>query len=240
MRAIITFHSIDDSGSVLSYPAARLARLLAGLERGAMPVVDLDTLLRPETNAGVALTFDDGMQSVFTAALPLLRDRAIPAHLFLTTGAVGGTNRWPGQPAMARTFDMLRWNEIECLHRAGIRIEAHTASHPDLRQLPDAAVVEECSSAEATIAARLGRPPRYFAYPYGLNDARTRALVGDRYRACLTTTMRPLRSGEALASLPRIDSYYLRPDAIARNPVGRPARIYLALRAALRQLRGQA
>src|SRR6202051_3716135 len=94
MRAILVFHSIDDSGSVLSYPAKTLDGLLEALERSHIPVMDLDTLLRPATQCGVALTFDDGIRSVFTDALPILRSRCVPAHLFLTTGYVGLTNRW--------------------------------------------------------------------------------------------------------------------------------------------------
>lgn len=241
MRAIITFHSIDPGQSPLSYPAGMLARLLAALERCAVPILDLDTLLQPATARGVALTFDDGMRSVFTAALPVLRDHAVPAHLFLTTNAVGGTNRWPGQPASAPTFEMLRWPEVEALHRCGIHIEAHTASHPDLRRLPDTAVAEECERADEVIEHRLGRRPRYFAYPYGHNDARVRAIAGARYRACLTTEMRMLRGngGEAASALPRLDSHYLRSGWVLRDPAGIPGRAYLALRAVLRRVGGQ-
>lgn len=239
MRAIITFHSVDPSGSVLSYPATALARLLAALERCAVPVVDLDTLLGAGTARGVALTFDDGVRSVYTAALPVLRDRAAPAHLFLTTDAVGGTNRWPSQPAGAPTFEMLRWPEVEALQRAGMRIEAHTATHPDLRTLDDVAMVDECARGDAVIERRLGRRPRFFAYPYGHHDARVRAIVGARYRACLTTELRELRGGEALAALPRLDSYYLRSAWTVRDLEGRSSRLHLRLRGALRRLRGR-
>ena len=239
MRAIITFHSIDPGGSALSYPAETLDRLLTALERCAVPVLDLDTLLLPATPRGVALTFDDGIRSVFTAALPVLRNRGAPAHLFLTTDAVGGTNRWPSQPATAPTFEMLRWPEVEALHRAGIRIEAHTATHPDLRTLEDAAVAEECARADASIERRLGRRPRFFAYPYGYNDARVRAVAGARYRACLTTEMRCLGGEEVPAALPRLDSHYLRSGWVLRNPTGLSSRFYLAARGALRRLGGQ-
>src|SRR5437763_8996597 len=73
MRAILTFHSIDDSGSVLSYSPNTFDKLLLALQRSAIPLLDLGTLLRPETKTGVALTFDDGMRSIFTEALPILR-----------------------------------------------------------------------------------------------------------------------------------------------------------------------
>src|SRR5437868_7585413 len=148
MRAILTFHSIDDTGSVLSYPPNTFDKLLLALQRSAIPLLDLDTLLRPETQIGVALTFDDGMRSVFTEALPILRSHSAPAHLFLTTGVVGMMNRWPSQPPAAPLFEMLHWREIEALQGAGIHIEAHTASHPDLRQLSDDALWAECDRAD--------------------------------------------------------------------------------------------
>jgi peptidoglycan/xylan/chitin deacetylase (PgdA/CDA1 family) len=238
-RAIITFHSIDESRSVLSYPARSFASLLAALERSRIPVVDLDTLLQPETSCGVALTFDDGIRSVFTAALPILRDSTAPSHLFLTTGAVGGTNRWAGQPAGAPTFDMLRWPEIEALRELGMHIEAHTASHPDLCRLDAAAVAEEYDSANEIIERRLGRRPRFFAYPYGYSNLRVRELARCRYRACLTTELRPLRCEEDMAALPRLDSYYLRSGWIYENLRAPQSRLSVGLRGILRRWRGR-
>src|SRR5262245_42235346 len=111
MRAILAFHSIDDSGSVLSYPPPDIARLIEALRRSELAGCEFDTPLRPETSAGVALTFDDGLRSVITAALPVVKDFAVPAHLFLTTGAGGGETHWPTQPALAPRFAMLSWAE---------------------------------------------------------------------------------------------------------------------------------
>ena len=90
-RAVITFHGIDDSGSVLSYPQSSLVAMLEGLRRAAVPIVPLDALLRLES--GVTLTFDDGMASVLTQALPVLQSYAAPAHLFVVSDYVGATNR---------------------------------------------------------------------------------------------------------------------------------------------------
>jgi peptidoglycan/xylan/chitin deacetylase (PgdA/CDA1 family) len=180
MRAILTFHSIDDTGSVLSYPPKTFDRLLLALQLSGIPLLDLDTLLRPQTKTGVALTFDDGMRSVFTEALPILRSHSAPAHVFLTSGVVGLTNRWPSQPTATPLFEMLRWREIEALQDAGVHIEAHTESHPDLRRLSDDALREECERADETIASVLGIRPRYFAYPYGFNDTRVRSFTRER------------------------------------------------------------
>jgi peptidoglycan/xylan/chitin deacetylase (PgdA/CDA1 family) len=238
MRAILTFHSIDDSGSVLSFPPRTFANLLEALHRAGLPVCDLDTLLAPATRHGVALSFDDGMRSVFTHALPILRDHAAAAHVFLTTGAVGGNNRWATQPAYAPSFGMLNWDEIEKLQLAGVRVESHTHSHPDLRDLDDRSIAAECSEADRIIEERLGRRPQYFAYPYGYRNAHTLDYARNRYRASVTTELRELQGKEDPAALPRLDSYYLRAPWVFRRLDAALPRVYLALRGALRKLRG--
>ena len=238
MRAILTFHSIDDSGSVLSYPPKTFRKLLDALERCDIPILHLDTLLQPDTPRGVALTFDDGMRTVFTEALPILRSHSSPAHLFLTTGVVGTTNRWPSQPPTAPLFKMLRWSEIEALQRAGMRIEAHTVSHPDLRQLADTELRDECESAEEAIASRLGVRPRYFAYPYGFYDSRVRAIARKRYNGSFTTKLDYVGPSAELDALPRLDAHYLRSPNLARALPSKRAHSYIALRRALRRLRG--
>lgn len=238
MRAILTFHSIDDSGSVLSYPPRAFAELIAALHAAELPICDLDTLLAPTTRRGVALTFDDGMRSVFTHALPVLREHASPAHLFLTTAAVGGNNRWSTQPAKAPCFEMLSWDELEQLQQAGVRIESHTHSHPDLRQLDDQGIAAECSEADRTIEKRMGRRPRYFAYPYGFRNLRASSYARDHYRASVTIELREIRGNEDPAALPRLDSYYLRVPWTFRQLDATLPRAYLALRGVLRRLRG--
>ena len=237
MRAIINFHSIDGSGSVLSYPAKTLDGLLGALKRSGIPVVDLDTLMRAETQCGVALTFDDGIRSVFTQALPILKSHGVPAHLFLTTGYVGLTNRWPSQPPHAPLFDMLSWSEIETLRTAGITIEAHTESHPDLRGLSDDDLCAECERADETILSRLGSRPRYFAYPYALSNARVRAFARQRYVASVAGGTRELGLDEDLSALPRIDSYYLQSEWTYRNLKSIQSRAYILARRTLRRLR---
>jgi peptidoglycan/xylan/chitin deacetylase (PgdA/CDA1 family) len=237
LRIILVFHSIDDSGSVLSYPAKSLDGLLEALECFDIPVMTLDKLLLPETRCGVSLTFDDGIRSVFTDALPVLRSHSAPAHLFLTTGYVGLTNRWPSQPAHAPLFDMLSWSEIEALQAAGMRVEAHTSTHPDLRRLSDYELQAECERADEAIATKLGCPPSYFAYPYSLSDARIRAFARRRYAGSLGGGTRTLRRREDIAALPRVDSYYLRSQWIYGNLRSRRSQVYLLVRRALRRLR---
>lgn len=239
MRAVITFHAIDEKPGPLSFPPRAFATLLESLNAARLPVLSLDELLSTAAPEGVALTFDDGMASVAKAALPILRDHRVPAHLFLTTGAVGGDNRWPGQPEHAAYQEMLDWDGVEALHRAGVFIDGHTASHPDLRTLDGAAIGAECETADALIERRLGRRPRHFAYPYGLYDDAVRAAVGRRYASAVTTEFRDLSRPFAHDAVPRLDSHYLRSPWLMRNLSSRPAGLYLELRRLIRRLRNR-
>lgn len=239
MRAILTFHSIDSSGSVLSFDARLFDELLAVLAARQIPVLDLETLIGGSTETGVAITFDDGMRSVYENALPVLSKYRAPAHVFLSTGAIGSGVSWPKEPANGiPSFDMLDWNEVERLHEAGIAIECHTHTHPDMRSLGRQQMQEECQQADDIISARLGRKPQFFAYPFGYHNREVRDFVRGRYSGTVTTELRQLRQGEDTAALPRLDTYYLQSSFKLRYINSGPMRAYLALRNRLRTLKG--
>ena len=238
-RAVITFHAVDDGPKPLSFPPTLFRRFVANLRARDIAILTLDELLRPDAR-GVALTFDDGMVSVAEQAGPILQEFDAPAHLFLTTATVGGDNRWPGQPASAPRYEMMSWSQIETLSGLGMRIEAHTANHPDLRKLSDDDVTAEFEAADLAIAERLGRAPQFFAYPYGYHDARVRRLAAARYAACFTTELRYLDGPVSRDAIPRLDSHYLRNRIALANVSARPAQLYFGLRRLGRRLRGGA
>ena len=238
MRAVLTFHSIDDQPGPLSFAPAGLEKMLDALAEAKLPVLGLDELLSHPDRDGVALTFDDGITTVFETAMPILAGRKLPAHVFVITKWVGGDNRWPGQPADATPFKLMDWDQLEAIQRAGFRIEAHTATHPDLRSLSDSEIEAEMDEADGAIEARLGRRPQYFAYPYGYHDERVRMIAGRRYRGAFTTKLDYLGARVSLDAIPRLDTHYLRSPALVRALAGEPARAYIALRRALRKLRG--
>ena len=232
LRAVLTFHSVDDGAGPLSYAPADLETLLATLCAAELPVVDLDTLLAAETTHGVALTFDDGMRSVFEVALPILRRHRAPAHLFLGTLAVENA------ATAAGAYAMLTWDQVARLADGGVAIESHTHSHRDLRALADAEIDAECARADALIERHVGRRPRYFAYPFGCCDRRVAQRIGTRYTAAFTNRMGFVSPRAPRSRLPRLDVHYLR-GAFARVPLtAPPLRAYLMWRKGLRKLRG--
>jgi peptidoglycan/xylan/chitin deacetylase (PgdA/CDA1 family) len=239
MRAILMFHSVDSSGSVLSIKPDELRSLMAAIERSGHRIVPLQDLLDSETGGReIALTFDDGMRSLHQHALPILRDRGAPATVFLISDYVGRDNRWPSMPANAPTMEMMSWDEVDELHAAGWAVEGHTATHPDLRELSDDGILEELQRGDDVIEARLGRRPEIFAYPYGHLNDRVRAVVSGCYRYAVTTEMNALRGrvGDA-HRVPRLETYYFREPRIHARFGTAMFSGYLAARAALRRLR---
>jgi len=238
MRAILTFHSIDDKDSVISCSPHHFSMLLETLTAKQIPVLDLATLLKPESRQGVALTFDDGMQSVLHNALPVLREHGAPAHLFLATSATGSTESWPrGEPDIP-PYAMLDWDGVGQLQSGGVFIESHTHSHPDMRTLTPAQMEDECGRADELIEGRTGRRPRFFAYPFGYHNAAVRDFARTRYQGTVTTELRPLGKREDAAALPRLDSYYLRSSWRIRHIDAPAVQLYLGLRNILRNWRG--
>jgi len=234
-------HGVDASGSVLSVHPEQLRSLVRGIRAAQHEIVPLSQLLVEDAPKRVALSFDDGFRSVYEAALPVLREEGVPATLFLTTGFVGRDNGWPGQPVRAPRQPMLDWSQVEALQRAGWAVQAHTRTHPDLRELPEAAILEEMEGANRAIEQHLGRRPELFAPPYGYLDPRVLRLARGLYQHVLTTRMAPLDglSAQALREqgVPRLDVFYLRSSWLHARFGGALFRGWLRLRAGLRQLR---
>ena len=211
MRAILTYHSVDDSGSPISVDRSAFREHAAFLATGAVRVLDVPGLLAaPEDAQAVALTFDDAFANFASEAWPLLRDRGLPATLFVVSGHAGGTNDWGGRTQRGiPTLPLLDWDALGRLAEEGVTLGAHSRTHPDLRRVDGAALTDEVAGSAETIRARTGRTPETFAYPYGLLDARVVAAASGYRHAC-TTEMRALRGGEPPHRLPRLDAYYLR------------------------------
>ena len=239
MRAILTFHGVDSSGSVLSVSGSQLASLVGAIRASGHEIVPLCDLLdgASTTRDAVALTFDDGVVSVAEAGAPMLEDLGAPATLFLTTGRVGLDNGWPSQPPAVRRLPMMTWRQIEGLHAKGWAIEAHSVTHPDLRTLSADALDDELGRPVDDIRRRIGVAPTVLAYPYGAHDRRVEEHAGRHYRHAVTTAFRPLRREEAPHRVPRLDACYLRTPTVHRWFGGGVAfRVYLAARGFLRTL----
>jgi peptidoglycan/xylan/chitin deacetylase (PgdA/CDA1 family) len=130
-------------------------------------VVDLDALFEPDRGGRprVAITFDDGYRSALAYAVPVLRQLGFPATFFVPTMWVGRQRRWESRGASA--LDLMTAEELVELSREGFAIESHGHAHIDYSRAEPAAVEADVRTSVKWLTELLGRPPRYFAYPYG-------------------------------------------------------------------------
>ena len=131
-------------------------------------------LVRVADSTGIPL--DDGMRTVYTEALPVMRERGFRATVFLTTGAEGNRVSWERDPAI-RARPLLDGDQVRELHAAGFEIGGHTLTHPHLTELDDASLRREIERNRDDVAALTGEAPATFAYPYGDHDGRVVAAL---------------------------------------------------------------
>ncbi len=236
-RAIVTFHSVDDAKHVLSYSPALFEYLLKYLHAKKIPVVGLDQLLSNHHLPGVALTFDDGMKSVYENALPILKKFNAGATVYISTDLIGSENLWPASGQVGQ-YEMMGWDEVINLHEAGIEIGAHTCSHPDMRTLNGERVEQECSDANKILLQQTGCKPSHFAYPFGYHNDAVRKQVASFYDTAVTTELAFLQSDHDRCAIPRIDSYYLRSQLMIDQLDSILMRLYMKTRSRLRTLSG--
>jgi peptidoglycan/xylan/chitin deacetylase (PgdA/CDA1 family) len=233
--AILTYHSIDDSGSVISMPPATFRRHMDFLAQAGISVVPLvQALTQP---GSVAITFDDGFANLIDHAIPVLAQHNFPATIFLVAKYCGGQNNWPGQSYdKASVLRLMSWEQAAALHPA-ITVGAHTVNHPDLTRLNPAECERELRDCQTEIEQRIGRPARWLAYPYGSSSIQVQQIASRYFDLAVGTKLRFLPAHPNPMDLPRIDTFYLRdsfPIERLLTPVGSA---YIGVRNLLRQLR---
>ncbi len=211
MRAILTYHSLDESTSPISLSPAVFAEQVRWFASGAVRIVPLGRI--SETSADeptIAITFDDGFANL-KAPLASLADHGLPATIFVVTGQIGATNAWGGraEPGIP-TLPLLTWRDLGQLIERGFEIGAHTNRHSRLPELSEPQVRAELDEPLATIERELGRRPISFAYPYGAYNGTVGAMVGERYQWGCSTELRGFGTVEDRRFLPRLDMYYWR------------------------------
>lgn len=239
MRAILTYHSIDPSGSPISISEGQLRNHIKWFASREVQVVPLEWIHKvPADRSAVALTFDDGFQNFADVAWPLLKHQDIPVTLFVATERVGGDNRWPGKAAAGiPTLPLMGWESIQKLVDHGLVLGSHSRTHRRSNQLDDAELEGEIAGSAEDLERRTGVRPKAFCYPFGAFDERAVALARKHYELAVTTELAALAAEPDLHRLPRIDLFYWRAEGLTRFGTG-AFRRKLALRAFGRRLRG--
>jgi len=126
----------------------------------------------------ILLTFDDAYVETGQFALPLLEKYGFGGCVFAVTGHELSGKCWEGLPVMT-VEDLRAWRA------RGIEIGAHTRTHPNLSSVDDLTVESEVKGSRDDLI-KAGLNATSFAYPYGIINNRTRAVVAKSYEIAFT------------------------------------------------------
>jgi peptidoglycan/xylan/chitin deacetylase (PgdA/CDA1 family) len=195
-------------------PAAFEAQMKELKDKGitVIPMQDFLAWKRSEKSIPprcAVLTFDDGWKSQYEVAWPILKKFNYPVTLFIYTEGVRGGHFGGGEA--------LTWEQLGEMRDAGADIEAHSATHQDLRKPYDKVAKKRLSPPEydqwlqnevggskQLLEQRLGIKVNCFAVPYGFyNEKVKEACKTAGYEAVFTVYGQPLTYNSPVDSLGR-------------------------------------
>jgi len=155
------------------------------------------------------ITIDDGYKSGFEVAWPILKKYGYPFTLFIYTEGIKG-GKFGGGEAMS-------WEQLGEMRDAGVDIEAHSATHQDLRKPYDKVTKRrlnpeeytqwleaEVAGSKETLESKLGIRVRCFAVPFGYYNERVKEVAKKAgFEAIFTVYGQKLTYGSPRDSLGR-------------------------------------
>jgi len=122
-----------------------------------------------------AITFDDGYETVYLRAWPVLQELRIPATIFVATAYLDSHEPFPfddwgslyHEQVPPETWRPLTWAQCQEMESAGlIEIGTHSHTHGDFRGNPESLKQDLRMSLEI-LQEKLGARRYSFAFPYG-------------------------------------------------------------------------
>jgi peptidoglycan/xylan/chitin deacetylase (PgdA/CDA1 family) len=155
------------------------------------------------------LTFDDGWKSQHEVAWPILKKFNYPVTLFVYTEGI--------RPGHFSGGESMTWDQLAEMRDAGVDIQAHSATHQDLRKPYDKIAKKKLSPPEyeqwlenelagskQTIEQKLGVKVNCFAVPYGFyNDHVKEVAMKAGFEAMFTVYGQPVSIRTPLNSVGR-------------------------------------
>jgi peptidoglycan/xylan/chitin deacetylase (PgdA/CDA1 family) len=167
--SILAYHMVDSRFNwgmtrVTPQTFARQLKFLVDHHFTIMTISDYLAVKAPRQRT-VAITFDDGYESVYCNAFPILRQYGVAATVFVNPAFVGQFNGW--DVTLGRRFRHMDWRQLGELKEHGWEIGSHGMRHRDLTQLSDDQLEWELRLAADLIARRTGGCSTVLSYPFG-------------------------------------------------------------------------
>jgi peptidoglycan/xylan/chitin deacetylase (PgdA/CDA1 family) len=205
---ILAYHRFGPAAAdSMTVRTATFRGQLAAIAREGLSVITLDRLsgqrpaLRLPSGKMVAITADDGHESVYSTMWPLLLQWGVPVTLFLYPSAISHASY------------ALTWPQIREMRQSGlIGIGSHTFWHPDFwrekKRLSAEAyrrfVQAQLTKSKQVLEDRLSVKVSLLAWPFGIyDDELMHAAEEAGYTAAFSIDRRPVSAAERPMALPR-------------------------------------
>ncbi len=212
------------------YPSTNISKIkfeahLKYLQKEGYTGVTLSEALDYLKNRGpqkklVCLTVDDGFQSFYDHAFPLLQQYGFTATVFINTSSIDGA-------------DYMDWEVLREIQAAGFELGNHSHSHDyflnDSSEMRLEHFASDLLQAQSLMDSLLGKRPAVYAYPYGEYDDSLKSVVAQSgIQAAAAQSSGIMHSGSDFYALPRfpMSDQYGHIGAFVEKLGMRPIKVY--------------
>lgn len=195
---ILMYHYIRDHtdakdkvGANLSVSPAIFAQHLQAIKDAGYQTINFNDLTDPLAlpEKPVIITFDDGYEDAYSAALPALQKQGMTGVFYVVSEFL---NKW----------NYMTTDQVKTLDAAGMQIGSHTVSHRDLGKMTSAQQRQQLTESKAFLEQLIGKPVRDFCYPAGKYNETTIALAKEIGYRTATTVKEGRASGARVSAKP--------------------------------------
>lgn len=239
---VLAYHALDEQRSPISVTPNAFRQQMQALSESGCNVITMGQLVnalkgqQDLPDRSVVITFDDGFESTYRHAFPVLQSFGFPATVFTVAGYCGKSNDWPSQPAGLPRLPLMDWPQIQEMERHGVEFGAHTYTHPRLDQTPASELEREIVHSKKFIEDKLGHSVDLFAYPYGRFDPTSADMVSKTYAGACTTRLGTVTAASDPLALERVEILYVQHPRVMRHLSSRALSWYLDIRRPIRSL----
>ena len=177
---IVMFHHVTGNpGLIKSSCILDYEKFAAFIEAYASQCASIQDVVKRKKKNKIAVTFDDGLEDVFTVAYPLLKERGVPFTVFIVT-------------EFLNTPGYITQEQLEILSADTlVTIGSHGLSHEIFPEMSSEKKKEELISSKKILEGITKRDVEFFAYSHGQYDAQTLKLV-KCYKYAMSVKQLPL------------------------------------------------
>ena len=237
----LCYHGVEDDAPDQRYVGVttqRLVEQLSWLQRNDFHAVSVDDILaaragrKPLPDRAYLITFDDGFESFYTRAFPVLKAFNVPAVLAIEgdwlADTHGGAVDYAGESAPRELF--MTWAQVREVAGSGlIEIASHTMDlhrgilgNPQGNFEPSAVtrrydpatgyesersyrgrIAADTERIAKTIEHEVGRRPRVMVWPYGEHSGLTISVAGEHAMPITMTLVDAPASLDGFSAMPR-------------------------------------